>query len=404
MSESNLPAGPADRTEPGWPDAGCTPGDLPPAQAPRRLTIEFTGSGSEYFRIWIVNLLLSIVTLGLYLPFAKARRLSYFYSNTLIDGQALAFHGNPWKMLRGFLLLAVLGGAYAAAGHFSPLGAVVAFGLLCVIWPALWRAGLQFRLANTSWRGLRFGFKGELAGAYKAVAPIYLPTLVIVIVGALMRSQMEAGATPDKAALQGLLIWNGSAALLLMLLMPWALALIKRYQHGGYAYASQRAELNVSTWRFYTLSLKFIGLFLLPVFLMGIVAAVVIPMLKLGPTAMFVLIGLGYFATLALALPFGTARLQDLIWNGTRSAELRFHSALKFWPFAGLTVANWLLTALTLSLYRPFAAVAQTRMRLAAMSIELSGDLDSWRAQSADDYQDASGDAAGDFFGIDMGL
>ena len=43
--------------------------------------VAFTASGSEYFRIWIVNLLLIIVTLGLYLPFAKARRLRYFYAN-----------------------------------------------------------------------------------------------------------------------------------------------------------------------------------------------------------------------------------------------------------------------------------------------------------------------------------
>ena len=51
----------------------------------RRLTLAFTASGSEYFRIWIVNILLTIVTLGFYLPFAKARRLRYFYANTLID-------------------------------------------------------------------------------------------------------------------------------------------------------------------------------------------------------------------------------------------------------------------------------------------------------------------------------
>ncbi|MET0519602.1 MAG: YjgN family protein [Burkholderiaceae bacterium] len=401
MNESNLPAGPADRIGPAWPDASETPAQ-PPAR--RRLPIEFTGSGSEYFRIWIVNLLLSIVTLGLYLPFAKARRLSYFYSNTLIDGHALAFHGNPWKMLRGFVLLALLMGAYALAGQLSPIGAVIAFGVLCIVWPALWRASLRFRLANTSWRGLRFGFRGDLAGAYKAVAPVYLPTLALVIVGALVRAQVETRATPDQAALQQLLMWNGGAVLLLMLLSPWALALIKRYQHGGYAYAGQRSELKLTTWRFYTLALKFAGLLLAPIFLLGIVIALLIPLFRFGPGVAFFLIGAGYLLMLALALPYGTARLQDLVWNGTQSAELRFHSALKFWPLAGLTLANWLLTAVTLSLYRPFATVAQTRMRLAAMNIELSGELDAWQAQAAGDYQDASGEAAGDFFGIDMGL
>jgi len=43
-----------------------------------RLPIEFTGSGSEYFRIWIVNLLLMFVTLGSYYPWAKVRRLRDF--------------------------------------------------------------------------------------------------------------------------------------------------------------------------------------------------------------------------------------------------------------------------------------------------------------------------------------
>ena len=57
--------------------------------APRQLKVKFTGSGSEYFRIWLVNLLLSAVTLGLYLPFAKSRRLRYFYANTHIAGQPL---------------------------------------------------------------------------------------------------------------------------------------------------------------------------------------------------------------------------------------------------------------------------------------------------------------------------
>ena len=43
----------------------------------------FTGNASEYFGIWIVNLLLSIVTFGIYTAWAKVRRLRYFYGNTL---------------------------------------------------------------------------------------------------------------------------------------------------------------------------------------------------------------------------------------------------------------------------------------------------------------------------------
>lgn len=60
--------------------------EVPADEAARVLEIRFTGSGSEYFRIWAVNLLLIILTCGLYLPFAKMRRIRYVYANTLIDG------------------------------------------------------------------------------------------------------------------------------------------------------------------------------------------------------------------------------------------------------------------------------------------------------------------------------
>ncbi|MFX5918539.1 DUF898 family protein, partial [Acinetobacter baumannii] len=46
----------------------------------------FTGSGGEYFRIWAVNWLLTMVTLGIYSPWAKVRRLKYFHQHTLLAG------------------------------------------------------------------------------------------------------------------------------------------------------------------------------------------------------------------------------------------------------------------------------------------------------------------------------
>ena len=45
----------------------------------------FTGTGGEYFRIWIVNLILSILTLGIYSAWAKVRTNRYFYGNTQVD-------------------------------------------------------------------------------------------------------------------------------------------------------------------------------------------------------------------------------------------------------------------------------------------------------------------------------
>lgn len=78
-------------------------------------------------------------------------------------------------MFRGFVLLVFLMAAYGAAWQFSSLAALIAFIALCVMWPALWRASMRFRLANTSWRALRMGFDGRLNDAYWAVAPHYVP-------------------------------------------------------------------------------------------------------------------------------------------------------------------------------------------------------------------------------------
>src|SRR5450830_737831 len=102
-------------------DGSMTGALTPPAylSSHSRLRIKFTGSGSEYFRIWIVNVLLMLVTLGLYFPWAKVRRLRYFSGNTLIDGEPLGFHGDPKKMFKGFALVGVLFALYSVAGKFS---------------------------------------------------------------------------------------------------------------------------------------------------------------------------------------------------------------------------------------------------------------------------------------------
>ena len=49
------------------------------AQDARTAPVEFTGNAGEYFKIWIVNIALTVVTLGVYSAWAKVRKLRYFY-------------------------------------------------------------------------------------------------------------------------------------------------------------------------------------------------------------------------------------------------------------------------------------------------------------------------------------
>ena len=66
---------------------------------------EFSGKGGEYFRIWIVNLALTILTLGIYSAWAKVRRLQYFHRNTALIGNSFdlpAFFANESAGFLGF--------------------------------------------------------------------------------------------------------------------------------------------------------------------------------------------------------------------------------------------------------------------------------------------------------------
>ena len=46
------------------------------------LSLEFHGSAREYFRIWIVNLCLTLLTFGIFSAWAKVRKKRFAYSHT----------------------------------------------------------------------------------------------------------------------------------------------------------------------------------------------------------------------------------------------------------------------------------------------------------------------------------
>jgi len=378
----------------------------PADRALRALDIRFTGSGSEYFRIWAVNLLLILLSCGLYLPFAKIRRIRYFYANTLIDGEALAFHGDVWKMFRGFVLLAVLMLVYTFAGQLSSVAALLAFVLAGAAWPALWRASMQFRLGNTSWRGLRMGFEGSVTGAYLAHLPVYIPMVALT---ALVPDGKGPSGDPG---INGQ-FWFVVSLAVFGLMAPWSSALIKRYQHRGYRFAGERSGIVLRSRSVYFIGFKVL---MLGVAALIIAMAAAVPLSGLlawllsGSTGTkvwmsyhgIVSTGLIYLFGAGGLLPYYVSRIQNLVWGNTRSASLHFRSELH--GLTRLTLTNWVLIVLTLGLYRPFAVIATARLRMEAVSIQTSTDPASWTASRAGLHTDASGDVAGDFFGMDVGL
>src|SRR5512141_215976 len=131
-------------------------------------SFEFTGKGWEYFKIWIVNLVLTILTLGIYSAWAKVRRLQYFYRNTHLADASFDYHGVPKAILKGRLIAFGLFVAYEMALKFNPILGMVIGLFLGLSMPWLLMRSLQFKLYNSSYRGLRFGFVGDRRGAYNA--------------------------------------------------------------------------------------------------------------------------------------------------------------------------------------------------------------------------------------------
>jgi len=388
---------------------------LTPAQttATHRLPIRFTGSGSEYFRIWIVNLLLTLVTLGLYYPWAKVRRLRYFHGNTLVGEHPLDFHGDPKKMLRGYLLVGAMALVYALAGYLSPVAGTIAFVIIAALWPALFKAALQFRLANTSWRGLRFRFKGTVGGAYAALLPLLVPAGLIALL--VMLAPAEAEKAPGSFGFVFLV------PLTVLAIVPWLLWRVRKYQHDHYALAQWQTELRAGPGAVYGVFLKTIGVSILGAVVFA--GAAFLAAMVFGTAAFLfqdsggtgagtviatvvtaVAAVLGLLLVQMLPRPYMMSRMQNLLWGRTGNRTLRFRSELKFRPLLLLTFKNWLLMVFTLGLYWPFAAVAMARMRLEAVSVETRTDPDTLFDQARPAEGDAAGDAAGDLLDFDIGL
>lgn len=152
-----------------------------PHQAPPEPFV-FVGSSSEYARIWIVNLMLTIVTLGIYSAWAKVRRLRYFYGNTLLQGHGFDYHANPVRILVGRLIVLGSLGLVNVLSHTSPL-----FLLLILPWlvalPWLINQSMAFNAQMTSYRNIRFSFQGDYFWGLGAF--VLLPALALASLGLL---------------------------------------------------------------------------------------------------------------------------------------------------------------------------------------------------------------------------
>lgn len=246
----------------------------------RRIELFFTGKGSDYFKIWITNLALTIITFGLYYPWAKARRQRYFWAHTVVDGHSLGFHGKATSMFKGYAIASVLAIIYYALSQFAPTYQIVMFAFLALIYPILFRASLRFLLLNTSWRGLRFRFLGSVKQSYGYLAPIMLvsflltatPLMVVYFTGVDFNTVLDRTDAKYWWALGLLLV---TTFLIILIGVPLAYFKIKKYQKDFYSYASLKTQFNGTGWQFYKILIKTVGVSFLAGIALGFIFAIV---------------------------------------------------------------------------------------------------------------------------------
>jgi uncharacterized membrane protein YjgN (DUF898 family) len=342
----------------------------------REENFRFAGEGGEYFRIWIVNLLLTIVTLGIYSAWAKVRREQYFHRNLMLDGSGFDYHGQPIAILKGRIVAVLLLVGLSVAQNFSPLAYGIA--ILCLLPLAPWLAvkAFRFRAHNTSYRGLRFSFHGTYGQAFK------------VLVG------------------YGLLV-----PITFWLAFPVFYRQLRKFILDNTRFGTTAFDCSVTTGAIYKI-------FLLPglVFVALIIGIVVMVGLAIagaggkGSTEIFVAIGFLFMlipvlmvAVQAVLVPYVTARTNNAVWSSTRLGFHRFISRLPVGGYIGLTVVNWLAIIFTLGLFIPWARVRVARFRAKYLVLSVSGSLDDFVAGEAS-AATAIGDEAAEMFDLDVGL
>jgi uncharacterized membrane protein YjgN (DUF898 family) len=321
---------------------------------PAPVALQFTGTASEYFRIWIVNLCLSVVTLGIYSAWAKVRRKRYFYGSTLLQGSAFEYTGNPVAILKGRLIVVGVFAIYSLMQEVVPLLSIFVALALFAILPWIIQRALLFNARNSLHRNIAFGFH---AGK--------MQVFVVLLVAALL------------------------VPLTLGFGYPWYLAMKRRLFVENSSYGSQRFAFSATTGEYYAaamkLSLAFLG------FLAGSIAT----------------LGIGLLPLYLLLRAFAERVFAQLAWRSTTLAapggEIRFACNWTARGLAWLYFVNTLGVLVSFGLLTPWAAIRTARYKIGHMTLQAEGGLDGFFA-AAQQNAGAVGDEAGEMLGFDFGL
>ncbi|MGI9274122.1 MAG: YjgN family protein [Endozoicomonas sp.] len=313
---------------------------------------EFSGKAGEFFRIWIVNLLLTIVTLGIYSAWAKVRTKRYFYGSTRVAGSAFSYLASPITILKGRLIALAFMVAFSLSAQSSPILFLILMLALLVATPWVIARSLAFNARMSAWRNVRFRFDGGYGDIL--INFLLLPIVVAVTLG---------------------------------LTFPWMVKKQKECLVRHYSFGGKKFEPSFTTGDFYK------------VYLLAFCILCLTGLLALVPIVGFVLAPFGYL----VALSFVTARQTNLVYGKSRLDDYSFVSRIEVVQLAVLYLTNFLAIVFTLGLATPWAMIRTARYRLSCITLVADESLDSF-TDKAQEEQSALGEELGEVFDIAVGI
>ena len=320
---------------------------------------EFSGNGWEFFKIWIVNTLLSIVTLGIYSAWAKVRNNRYMYSNLSVAGSSFKYHATPMMILRSRIVALVAFLIFFGLSQWSPaVSGLLGIGLFIAI-PWIMVKSLQFRARMSSWRNIRFGFDGSVGEAFMVF-----------------------------------FVWQLLGAITLGLLMPYALYKQTEYVLDNSRFGTSQFTLEPCAGDYVKIFFMALGIIICAAiigFLLGMISPIISVLISVC----------AYF----FAFVFISVRIGNLIMNSwtLEDAAIGFESTMQESSYVLLVLKNSALTLITLGFYYPAAMVNVARYRAEHLTLNSTISLDNFVAGEEKNVN-ALGEEMGDMFDVELAI
>ncbi|MGI9535203.1 MAG: YjgN family protein [Thermodesulfobacteriota bacterium] len=346
-----------------------------------RRTFNFHGNGFDLFSIFIVNVLLIIVTLGVYYFWGKVKIKRYLYSQLEFDGDRFSFHGTGKELFLGGIIGLIFLGLTIGLQHLidtSKNNYILAASIILLLAffsliPVIFVLSRRYYLSRSSWRGIRFSFRGKISSFYRIIIRGFL--LTIVTFG---------------------------------LYAPFLRNRIKDYFIGNSYFGNQKFSYSGNGNEVFKHYAKAFFLYIpvtaLTIFLVISVLGILLGLIINKDIKSISLIIASVCTYLSFYIVFFWFEFwfTKYVWNHTTFMNTKFTLNITFIPYIKLKTGNLLIYILTLGLGWPWVAVRNNKFLTERLVLE--GDLDFDTVKQQFIKSSATGESVADIFDIGAGL